>query len=193
MVKLFYSCWRYCILDPALMLLSFKMIDEPQICFVFVVESVWVWTAQSLVSCLQPVSSRRRVLHQWSMSEMAPRRSRGEQRGLLLGSERPSKRSSPRSFPSQSMFLTSGCDLHKTIVGSYWTISVFLRPYYNADSNLRGRGGASGRRAGNARIPDNWNIRGKREYDRHNGTWVFCASVFVLSRIIVCFSLLQSV
>ncbi|TWW60602.1 intracellular hyaluronan-binding protein 4-like isoform X1 [Takifugu flavidus] len=43
---------------------------------------------------------------------------------------------------------------------------------YNADSNLRGRGGAGGRRGGNARSSDNFNIRGKREYDRHNGTGI---------------------
>ncbi|CAG09574.1 unnamed protein product, partial [Tetraodon nigroviridis] len=46
------------------------------------------------------------------------------------------------------------------------------KPFYNTDPDLRGRGGASGRRVGNARIPDNVNMRGKREYDRHNGTGV---------------------
>lgn len=136
---------------------------------------------QSLVFCVQPVSSRRHVPYPGSMSEMAPRRSRGAQRGLLLGSERPSKRSSPRTFPSQSMFLTKWWHLHQTMIESYWKICVFFRPSYSADSDLRGRGDASGRRVGPARFLDNMNIRAKREYDRRNGLWVFC-TCFVLSR-----------
>lgn len=64
-----------------------------------------------------------------------------------------------------------GSDFHKTMLKFYWKIFVLLlRPSYNADSDLRGRGGAGGRRVGSARISDNFNIRGKREYDRHNGT-----------------------
>ncbi|XP_070759818.1 intracellular hyaluronan-binding protein 4-like [Enoplosus armatus] len=52
------------------------------------------------------------------------------------------------------------------------------KPSYNADSDLRGRGGMRGRRGargggGNARNSDNFNLnKGKREYDRHNGTGI---------------------
>ncbi|XP_018530515.1 LOW QUALITY PROTEIN: intracellular hyaluronan-binding protein 4-like [Lates calcarifer] len=51
------------------------------------------------------------------------------------------------------------------------------KPSYNAESNLRGRGGIRGRRGargggGYTRNPDNFNLRGKREYDRHNGTGI---------------------
>uniref|UniRef100_A0A3Q3CI58 Zgc:103482 n=1 Tax=Haplochromis burtoni TaxID=8153 RepID=A0A3Q3CI58_HAPBU len=50
------------------------------------------------------------------------------------------------------------------------------RPSYNSDFDLRGKGGIKGRRAGraggNARNPDYFILRGKREYDRHNGTGI---------------------
>ncbi|KAI3372743.1 hypothetical protein L3Q82_023208 [Scortum barcoo] len=51
------------------------------------------------------------------------------------------------------------------------------KPSYNADSDLRGRGGNRGRRGsrgggGYTRNSDNFNLRGKREYDRHNGTGI---------------------
>ncbi|XP_030593080.1 intracellular hyaluronan-binding protein 4-like [Archocentrus centrarchus] len=50
------------------------------------------------------------------------------------------------------------------------------RPSYNADFDLRGRGGTRGRRGGrgggNTRNQDNFILRGKREYDRHNGTGI---------------------
>ncbi|KAM9359958.1 intracellular hyaluronan-binding protein 4.S-like [Symphorus nematophorus] len=53
------------------------------------------------------------------------------------------------------------------------------RPSYNTDTDFRGRGGMRGRRGGRGggggeytRNPDNFNPRGKREYDRHNGTGI---------------------
>uniref|UniRef100_UPI0037E757A1 intracellular hyaluronan-binding protein 4-like n=1 Tax=Semicossyphus pulcher TaxID=241346 RepID=UPI0037E757A1 len=51
------------------------------------------------------------------------------------------------------------------------------RPSNKADPDNQGRGGFSGRRAPrgggrNNRNPDNFNPRGKREYDRHNGTGI---------------------
>ncbi|KAM6930901.1 intracellular hyaluronan-binding protein 4-like [Xenentodon cancila] len=50
------------------------------------------------------------------------------------------------------------------------------RPSYTDDSDLRGRGGIRGRRGarggGYARNTDNFNLRGKREYDRRNGTGI---------------------
>ncbi|XP_060928315.1 intracellular hyaluronan-binding protein 4-like [Limanda limanda] len=50
------------------------------------------------------------------------------------------------------------------------------QPSSYADSDLRGRGGPRGRRGarggGNTRNLDNFNLRGKREYDRHNGTGI---------------------
>ncbi|KAE8291810.1 Intracellular hyaluronan-binding protein 4 [Larimichthys crocea] len=51
------------------------------------------------------------------------------------------------------------------------------RPSYNADTDFRGRGGIRGRRGargggGYTRNFDNFNPRGKREYDRHNGTGI---------------------
>ncbi|CAK6950630.1 intracellular hyaluronan-binding protein 4-like [Scomber scombrus] len=56
------------------------------------------------------------------------------------------------------------------------------KPSYNPDSDQRGRGGTRGRRGarggggggggGYVRNPDNFNLRGKREYDRHNGTGI---------------------
>ncbi|XP_019954687.2 intracellular hyaluronan-binding protein 4-like [Paralichthys olivaceus] len=53
--------------------------------------------------------------------------------------------------------------------------SISKPPSY-ADSDLRGRGGLRGRRGarggGYTRNPDNFNLRGKREYDRHNGTGI---------------------
>ncbi|XP_026178308.1 intracellular hyaluronan-binding protein 4 [Mastacembelus armatus] len=48
-------------------------------------------------------------------------------------------------------------------------------PYNSADSDLRGRGGIRGRRGargGYTRNSENFNLRGKREYDRHNGTGI---------------------
>ncbi|XP_034452491.1 intracellular hyaluronan-binding protein 4 isoform X1 [Hippoglossus hippoglossus] len=50
------------------------------------------------------------------------------------------------------------------------------KPSSYADSDLRGRGGARDRRGarggGYTRNLDNFNLRGKREYDRHNGTGI---------------------
>ncbi|XP_041643668.1 intracellular hyaluronan-binding protein 4-like [Cheilinus undulatus] len=51
------------------------------------------------------------------------------------------------------------------------------QPSFNVDSDFRGRGGFGGRRAarGGGRFPrntDNFNLRGKREFDRHNGTGI---------------------
>ncbi|XP_047447442.1 intracellular hyaluronan-binding protein 4-like isoform X2 [Mugil cephalus] len=50
------------------------------------------------------------------------------------------------------------------------------KPYYDADTESRGRGGFRGRRGlrggGYTRNQDNFNLRGKREYDRHNGTGI---------------------
>ncbi|KAG7490150.1 hypothetical protein JOB18_029233 [Solea senegalensis] len=50
------------------------------------------------------------------------------------------------------------------------------KPSYYAESDLRGRGGNRGRRGarggGYTRNPDTFNPRGKREYDRHNGTGI---------------------
>ncbi|XP_059192612.1 intracellular hyaluronan-binding protein 4-like [Centropristis striata] len=52
------------------------------------------------------------------------------------------------------------------------------KPSYYADSDLRGRGGNRGARrgarggGGYTRSSDNYNLRGKREYDRHNGTGI---------------------
>ncbi|XP_036953064.1 intracellular hyaluronan-binding protein 4-like isoform X1 [Acanthopagrus latus] len=53
------------------------------------------------------------------------------------------------------------------------------KPFYSADSDFRGRGGIRGRRGfrgggagGSTRSSDNFNPRGKREYDRHNGTGI---------------------
>ncbi|XP_028269139.1 intracellular hyaluronan-binding protein 4-like isoform X2 [Parambassis ranga] len=50
------------------------------------------------------------------------------------------------------------------------------KPSYNADSEFRGRGGIRGRRGarngGYTRNQETFNIRGKREYDRHNGTGI---------------------
>ncbi|XP_035495790.1 intracellular hyaluronan-binding protein 4-like [Scophthalmus maximus] len=50
------------------------------------------------------------------------------------------------------------------------------KPSSYADSDLRGRGGFRGRRGarggGSARNPENYNPRGKREFDRHNGTGI---------------------
>ncbi|XP_035513799.1 intracellular hyaluronan-binding protein 4-like [Morone saxatilis] len=50
------------------------------------------------------------------------------------------------------------------------------KPSYNADSDFSGRGGIRGRRGarggGYTRNSDNFNPRGKREYDRHNGTGI---------------------
>ncbi|XP_073322054.1 intracellular hyaluronan-binding protein 4-like isoform X2 [Pagrus major] len=53
------------------------------------------------------------------------------------------------------------------------------KPFYSADSDFRGRGGIRGRRGargggggGYIRNSDNFNPRGKREYDRHNGTGI---------------------
>ncbi|XP_041794036.1 intracellular hyaluronan-binding protein 4-like [Chelmon rostratus] len=51
------------------------------------------------------------------------------------------------------------------------------RPPNNADSDFRARGGVRGRRGargggGYTRNSDNFNLRGKREYDRHNGTGI---------------------
>ncbi|KAM6944247.1 intracellular hyaluronan-binding protein 4-like [Lycodopsis pacificus] len=45
------------------------------------------------------------------------------------------------------------------------------RPSYNADSDFRGRGGNRGGR-GYSRNSDNFDLRGKREYDRQSGTGV---------------------
>uniref|UniRef100_A0A3Q3K9X8 Hyaluronan/mRNA-binding protein domain-containing protein n=1 Tax=Monopterus albus TaxID=43700 RepID=A0A3Q3K9X8_MONAL len=52
-----------------------------------------------------------------------------------------------------------------------------LMPSYNADSDLMSRGGIRGRRGarggrGYTKSSDNFNPRGKREYDRHNGTGI---------------------
>ncbi|XP_042344668.1 intracellular hyaluronan-binding protein 4-like [Plectropomus leopardus] len=55
------------------------------------------------------------------------------------------------------------------------------KPSYNADSDQWSRGGIRGRRGargggggggGYTRSSDNFNLRGKREYDRHNGTGI---------------------
>lgn len=47
-------------------------------------------------------------------------------------------------------------------------------PYGAADSDFRARGGIRGRRGGGyGRNADNFHPRGKREYDRHNGTYAF--------------------
>lgn len=57
------------------------------------------------------------------------------------------------------------------------------KPAYNPDYDYRGRGGFRGRRGargggggggggGYIRNPDNFNLRGKREYDRHNATGI---------------------
>ncbi|XP_023133432.1 intracellular hyaluronan-binding protein 4-like isoform X1 [Amphiprion ocellaris] len=50
------------------------------------------------------------------------------------------------------------------------------RPSENIDSDLKGRGGVKGRRGakggGYTRNTDNFNQRGKREFDRHNGTGI---------------------
>lgn len=50
------------------------------------------------------------------------------------------------------------------------------KPSYNTDSDQWGRGGTRGRRGvrggGYPRNSDNFNPRGKREYDRHNGTGI---------------------
>ncbi|KAM3610839.1 uncharacterized protein V6R79_009447 [Siganus canaliculatus] len=47
------------------------------------------------------------------------------------------------------------------------------KPSYNAEPDFRGRGGMRGRRGGGyTRNMDNVNPRGKREYDRHNGTGI---------------------
>ncbi|XP_040899277.1 intracellular hyaluronan-binding protein 4-like [Toxotes jaculatrix] len=51
------------------------------------------------------------------------------------------------------------------------------KPSHYAESDLRGRGGIRSRRGsrgggGYTRNPDNFNLRGKREYDRHNGTGI---------------------
>ncbi|XP_054467470.1 intracellular hyaluronan-binding protein 4-like [Anoplopoma fimbria] len=51
------------------------------------------------------------------------------------------------------------------------------KPSYNADSDLRGRGGNRGRRGvrggvGYSRNSDNYDLRGKRGFDRHNGTGI---------------------
>ncbi|XP_070821036.1 intracellular hyaluronan-binding protein 4 isoform X2 [Chaetodon trifascialis] len=51
------------------------------------------------------------------------------------------------------------------------------KPSNNADTDFRGRGGIRGRRGargggGYTRNSDNFNPRGKREYDRHNGTGI---------------------
>ncbi|XP_029295060.1 intracellular hyaluronan-binding protein 4-like isoform X2 [Cottoperca gobio] len=51
------------------------------------------------------------------------------------------------------------------------------KPYYNTDSDLGGRGGFRGRRearggGGYSRISEDFNLRGKRGYDRHSGTGI---------------------
>ncbi|KAM9810635.1 intracellular hyaluronan-binding protein 4-like [Neosynchiropus ocellatus] len=49
------------------------------------------------------------------------------------------------------------------------------RSSYDQDPEFRGRGGSRGRRGGRggtARSYDNYTLRGKREYDRHNGTGI---------------------
>ncbi|XP_070689655.1 intracellular hyaluronan-binding protein 4-like [Pempheris klunzingeri] len=52
------------------------------------------------------------------------------------------------------------------------------KPSYIADTDSRGRGGVGGRRGarggggGYTRNSDSFNLRGKREYDRHNGTGI---------------------
>ncbi|XP_053727248.1 intracellular hyaluronan-binding protein 4-like [Synchiropus splendidus] len=49
------------------------------------------------------------------------------------------------------------------------------RSSYDQDPEFRGRGGSRGRRGGRggtARNNDNYTLRGKREYDRHNGTGI---------------------
>ncbi|XP_056231691.1 intracellular hyaluronan-binding protein 4-like [Seriola aureovittata] len=50
------------------------------------------------------------------------------------------------------------------------------KPSYYADTDSRGRGGIRGRRGarggGYTRNQDSFNLRGKREYDRHNGTGI---------------------
>ncbi|KAM9744171.1 intracellular hyaluronan-binding protein 4-like [Menidia menidia] len=50
------------------------------------------------------------------------------------------------------------------------------KPLYNDNSDFRGRGGVRGRRGsrggGYTRNPDQFNPRGKREFDRHNGTGI---------------------
>ncbi|XP_026199287.1 intracellular hyaluronan-binding protein 4-like [Anabas testudineus] len=50
------------------------------------------------------------------------------------------------------------------------------KPSYTAESDFRARGGVRGRRGarggGYTRSSDNFNLRGKREYDRHNGTGI---------------------
>ncbi|XP_032372766.1 intracellular hyaluronan-binding protein 4 isoform X2 [Etheostoma spectabile] len=47
------------------------------------------------------------------------------------------------------------------------------RPSYNAELDIRGRGRRGARGGGDyKRNSDNFNLRGKREYDRHNGTGI---------------------
>ncbi|CAN9513108.1 unnamed protein product [Ophioblennius macclurei] len=50
------------------------------------------------------------------------------------------------------------------------------KPFYNPDTFVEGRGGSRGRRGarfgGYSRNQDNLNQRGKREFDRHNGTGI---------------------
>ncbi|XP_038558686.1 intracellular hyaluronan-binding protein 4-like [Micropterus salmoides] len=64
--------------------------------------------------------------------------------------------------------------------GEYPQEFSISKPSYNADSNYRGGGGSRGRRGGRrggggggyTMNSDNFNLRGKREYDRHNGTGI---------------------
>ncbi|XP_029915124.1 intracellular hyaluronan-binding protein 4 [Myripristis murdjan] len=50
------------------------------------------------------------------------------------------------------------------------------KPFHDVDSEPRGRGGfragRGGRGGGYLRNPDNFNLRGKREYERHSGTGI---------------------
>lgn len=168
------------------------MIAEPLRCFVFIIMErecrcqQWFrfWSSVCSPEAAADVSCTSGQCQRWhrggpeGSKEGYFWRAKGQARGAAPGIFHPKVCSSQTVVIYIKQYLSL---LGKSFI-------VFLRPCYNADSELRGRGGASGRRAGNARMSDNMNLRGKREFDRHNGTWVCCPSVFVFSSFQVHFN-----